>query len=168
MGLFGNKERKPRVVDVGAYHVDGLDYPVDEVVLLWGRLDYLLIRSAVHEKKYAQYILEFEQIKGIEIVSAAQIIEANRSVIGRAVIGGLLLGGLGATIGAISGVGTKQKRITENYLVINYVTAIEDDMKVMSFKLGEMIIAKKFVDEIRFRAGILDASTSEHPATVKL
>lgn len=46
----------------------------------------------------------------------------DKSVVGRAVAGGLLLGPLGAVVGGMSGIGTKSKKLDQesDYLVINY------------------------------------------------
>ncbi|XWN36814.1 MAG: NINE protein [Balneola sp.] len=46
----------------------------------------------------------------------------DKSVVGRAVAGGLLLGPLGAVIGGMSGIGTKSKKLDQetDYLIINY------------------------------------------------
>ncbi len=46
--------------------------------------------------------------------------QVNRSVMGRAAVGALILGPLGAIIGGLSGVGSKEKIVDKNYLVINY------------------------------------------------
>lgn len=58
---------------------------------------------------YSQ-IISVEEIKGSEL--------KNKSSIGRAVVGGIVLGSLGAIIGGMSGIGTKNMKIF--YLVINY------------------------------------------------
>lgn len=46
----------------------------------------------------------------------------DKSVVGRAVAGGLLLGPLGAVIGGMSGIGTKSRKLDQetDYLIINY------------------------------------------------
>ena len=66
----------------------------------------------------------FSQIIHIGYVdrdSLAKMIKKDKSVIGRAVVGCLLLGPLGAIVGGISGIGTKTKRIKKSeYLVISF------------------------------------------------
>lgn len=81
--------------------------------------------------------LPYSQITACVRIADTQIIEIqkNKSSIGRAIGGGLLLGPLGATVGAISGVGTKTKTKKEYsfYIVINY-TSSDGESKVVSFK----------------------------------
>jgi hypothetical protein len=60
------------------------------------------------------------QIISIKTASKGEIVSANKSVIGRAIAGGLILGPLGAIIGGMSGVGLKEKFIDKHYLIINY------------------------------------------------
>lgn len=74
------------------------------------------------------------QIMNIGIKTESEIIEQNKNVIGRGIVGGLLFGGLGAIIGGISGTGTKKKRINHKYLIINYKNSSEE-LCVMSFKV---------------------------------
>lgn len=61
-----------------------------------------------------------EQITNMSFATKETIIEQNKSVIGRAAVGGLILGPLGAIIGGISGVGSKSVLKGKYYLVINF------------------------------------------------
>ncbi|SBV94863.1 conserved hypothetical protein [uncultured Dysgonomonas sp.] len=60
------------------------------------------------------------QIISIKTASKGEIVSANKSVIGRAVAGGLILGPLGAIVGGMSGIGSKDKFVDRYYLIINY------------------------------------------------
>ena len=61
-------------------------------------------------------IINLQQTSG-EALSKTE----KKSVVGRAVVGGLLLGPVGAVVGGMSGLGgTKEKIINKDYLVINY------------------------------------------------
>ena len=77
------------------------------------------IRIATHSYRpildiHNSQIISFKQTTKYELVSM------DKSVIGRAVFGGLILGPLGAVVGGMSGIGTKQKMEDKSYLVINY------------------------------------------------
>lgn len=61
-----------------------------------------------------------QQIINVSSATQAKIISESKSVIGRAVVGGLLLGPVAAVIGGISGVGSKQKLVGNYYLVVNF------------------------------------------------
>lgn len=71
--------------------------------------------------------LSFDKITNIAWVTEKDVKDA--SVIGRAMVGGILFGGLGAMVGAVSG--TKKK--SETYLIINY-TASDGTLKAISMK----------------------------------
>lgn len=157
MGLFGKKEdksRKLKVMSMTFEHVEGLPYPVGFSVILWTPEKNFTILPFREKKKYPRVELGYDQIKEVEMVDEKQILDVDKSVIGRAVAGGILLGGLGATIGAISGVGTKKKSVLNRYLVINYTSSESQEIKVMSFKALEGNFPTRFVREIKARAGL--------------
>lgn len=60
------------------------------------------------------------QIISIIKTTSADIIQTNKSVIGRAVAGALIMGPLGAIIGGMSGTGIKSKLGLSQYVVINF------------------------------------------------
>lgn len=69
--------------------------------------------------------LQFYQINNSQIISLKrtsheELVNANKSVIGRAVVGGLILGPLGAIVGGMSGIGSKEKFVNKNYFIINF------------------------------------------------
>lgn len=66
------------------------------------------------------YRIHNSQIINLEKTTENELIKMDKSVIGRAVVGGLILGPLGAIIGGISGIGTKEKISEKNYLIINF------------------------------------------------
>lgn len=71
--------------------------------------------------------LSIDKITNVAWVTEKDVKDA--SVIGNAIVGGVLFGGLGAMVGAVSG--TKKK--SETYLVINY-TASDGTLKAISMK----------------------------------
>ena len=83
--------------------------------------DQIEIRQIVGGK--ARAYLSYDQVVKVGSVNEKEVEEADKSVIGRAVVGGVLLGPLGAVIGSVSGVGKKQKTKYKNYFVINYTAS---------------------------------------------
>lgn len=78
-------------------------------------------------------------------------------MIGRAVVGGVLLGPLGAVVGSVSGVGKKQKATYKDFFVINY-TAASGEPAVLSFEMvGPPVGFASFLSELKQKAGISDA-----------
>ncbi len=92
--------------------------------------DHLEIRIPLNKEKTT---LQYSQITDIEYGSRTDIVEKSKSVIGRAVAGGILLGGLGAVIGAVSGTEKKKKKKTHFYFIISY-TALDGDEKYLIFE----------------------------------
>ncbi len=75
--------------------------------------------------------IELDDINFIEKMNMSEVTEKNKSVVGRAVVGGLL-GPLGAIVGGISGVGSKKKNKDVGILIIGY-----GEDKQISFASGK-------------------------------
>lgn len=153
MGLFGKKseeekeqtrkEKKEkaeykkkisRYMNIAGVLVDGVpNIGERRIVKVYLLPEALLIRQESDDKSAE---LPYTRIKDAQVVTEKEIIEKSKSVVGRAMIGGLFLGGLGATVGAISGVGTKQQVNENQFLVINYSTADSEESKAISIELA--------------------------------
>ena len=109
-------------------------------------------------RKSEPYYLKYTQITNVGVVTEKEIEEANKSVIGRAAIGGLLLGPLGAVVGGVSGVGKKQKTKSNIFIVINYISSDSSEPKVITFlyptETNFPFSADKFVKELREKSGL--------------
>lgn len=66
--------------------------------------------------------LNYSQITDVYYGFEKDIVEKNKSVIGRAVLGGVLFGGVGAVVGAASGSGKKETTVTRFVFVISYTS----------------------------------------------
>lgn len=66
------------------------------------------------------YPIHNAQIISLRKTTQEELTKMDKSVIGRAVVGGLILGPLGAIIGGMSGIGSKEKFINKQYFVINF------------------------------------------------
>ena len=71
--------------------------------------------------------LRYDQITDVFYGMETEIINKNKSVIGRAVAGGLIFGGVGAVVGGISGTGTKEKKERHFYFIISYTSSTGED-----------------------------------------
>lgn len=80
--------------------------------------DYLQLRSVK---------LKYDQITDVYYGVDTEITNKNKSVIGRAVAGGLLFGGAGAVVGAISGSGKKEVKTQHFLFIISYISGSGDD-----------------------------------------
>ncbi|MGJ0843303.1 hypothetical protein [Clostridium tertium] len=149
MGIF-SKKNKNGDRSVNLSFVDGIDgYGKGLAVEVSFNLEKecLAIKSRIVKKPEVN--LKFSQITGVNVISEKDIIESNKSVTGRAIVGGVLLGPLGAIIGGMSGIGNKHKSETHYYIVINYKSK-EEEIKVLSFEIvGASLNWSSFVEELR-------------------
>lgn len=84
--------------------------------------------------------LHNSQIENITEISQNEL--KDKSTIGRAVLGGVLLGGLGAIIGGMSGIGAKNTK--KYYLIINYWDVQSKTLK--SISIGCDSSSKRFIE----------------------
>lgn len=93
--------------------------------------------------------LPYDQITEVKVVSEKDIIEKSKTVLGRAFIGSIFLGPLGAIVGGMSGVGSKQKSETNYFMIINYKSK-DEELKALCFEIvGATFHLIPFVEEFR-------------------
>ena len=97
--------------------------------------------------------LKYEQIKDVVYTSDIQKVSKSKSPIGRAVAGGLLFGGVGAVVGAVSGTSTKTKSEYHFYVIINYTSKDGED-KFLQYEDTTLGKGKQFIDELKNRCNI--------------
>ncbi len=66
------------------------------------------------------YSIHQSQIISLKQTSQEELVKKGRSVVGRAVVGGLILGPLGAIVGGMSGIGDNEQLKNKHYLIINF------------------------------------------------
>lgn len=121
MGLFGKKKGSVisdyfKLLDpVGSIKEGNMV----EVALYFDHLEI----SAVG---IAPISLSFEKITDVYYGIETEMVNKPKSVIGRAVTGGLLFGGVGAIVGAVSGTDEKQKKVYRTLFVISYTSNGEE------------------------------------------
>ena len=87
-----------------------------------GEVKVLLHKSGI--RIVAGFIIPQMDIHNLQLISIdfadqTQLLKQNKSVIGRAIVGNLLMGPMGAIIGGLSGTGSKSAKI-DSFLVINF------------------------------------------------
>lgn len=87
--------------------------------------DHLELKANL--KKHEPITLQYSQITDVFYGQETEVVKKDRSVIGRAVAGGLLFGGVGAVVGGMSGVGKKEKEVTRLLLIISYTSKDGED-----------------------------------------
>lgn len=96
--------------------------------------EYLYIYEDWH--KDINVSLPYSKITNVKCTSDVEILEKSKSVAGRALIGGLVLGPVGALFGGMSGIGTKQERQASNYILITYKSTPDSEENGILLKVG--------------------------------
>lgn len=105
--------------------------------------DYLNIKLAFGKQEAK---LNYSQIKDVFYGMETDIINIEKSSIGRALAGGLLFGGVGAVVGAISGSGTKQKK--SDIFIISYLSSNNEE-KVIQFEDTRLYRGTKVASKLK-------------------
>lgn len=117
MGLFNGKDKNGNL-KIQMYHIDGLpEYRKDSIIYMTINIDNRKITFKGTSKSNTEINLPIDKITAVGSVSEEIIKE--KSGVGRAIAGGLLFGGAGAVVGAVT---AKDKKKTIYYKVINYVS----------------------------------------------
>lgn len=107
--------------------------------------DHLTIKVPLGKQETT---LNYNQITDVFYGVETEIVEKNKSVIGRAVAGGLLVGGVGAMVGAVSGTGTKEKKERHFYFIISYTSSSGED-KFIQFEDTRLYRGAKVASELK-------------------
>lgn len=78
-------------------------------------------------------IIPLTRIKSAKAFNEDQLQEKQKSVIKRAIAGGILLGPLGAVVGGISGVGTKTKQQQVLFMTLDYTSVDGNEENAIFF-----------------------------------
>lgn len=109
------KQEKGYLETVHVTHVSGIQGLSNGANV---RLDLYPDKLMISDK----IIIPLNRIKYAASLMENQLIEKHKSVIGRAIVGGVLFAGVGAIVGGLTGVGTKKKKKRVNFLSIDYTT----------------------------------------------
>lgn len=103
-------------------------------------------------KKRPILVIDLKDISNVAIISDTELIEKDKSVIGRGVVGSVLFGGAGLILGGLSGLNKKQVQQNIDYLIINYKSNGED--KVVNVYANEGVFDKGFMKGLNYAVDI--------------
>ncbi|WP_025708038.1 hypothetical protein [Paenibacillus graminis] len=133
-GIEKSKKLKEEIAETGALqgiyvtHVEGLGIGNVECKI-FRFSDRVLIDSS--KQKFEIYL---DQLRAAEAKSEKELIEKGKSVVGRAVIGTLLVPGLGTIVGGMSGIGNKKKKgKTNHYMIFNFIDS-KGELSAVTFQ----------------------------------
>lgn len=147
MGLFSKKKKDNNLVTTSLNFYDGLDlfFKGEKLDVIYNKEDKKLIIKSKFKLKdtgeYKEHTININEITKAAFMSEQDIIEKKKSVGGRAIAGGVLLGPLGAIVGGISGTGTKTKKgEMKNYFILNTIDkVITFDIPITNFNYNNII-----------------------------
>lgn len=93
------------------------------------------------------------QIYSVAVTSERNIIETNKSPVGRAVAGGMLFGGTGAVVGGLTGLQKKQSTFMQYYLVISFKASSGADAQLVFCEAGRMLELQRFAETVHQNIG---------------
>lgn len=135
MGLFTQGISKT-AYSSSATFIDGIaGIPQNTPCLIFANSDLLTIQP-LHMKTAPNYNIQMLQITNVAIVTEQEIVEKSKSVIGRGIAGGLLLGPVGAIVGGLSGVPSKKVKTFSFFLVFNYRSADNAEISTITFQVA--------------------------------
>jgi hypothetical protein len=124
-------------------HVEGLGMGSAAPCELFRFDDRILIDAKTHK-----FEIQLEKLRAAVVKSEQELIEKGKSVVGRAVLGTLLVPGLGKIVGGMTGIGSKKKKgKTHHYLIINYLDS-KGDLSAVTFQDDFTLIIKKFCNDL--------------------
>ena len=149
--IFGKKNKEGNIA-LNVSYIDGIKGYFKSQAVQLSLDNELIIKPRIGKSPVVH--LNYDQINNVEIISEKDIIEKQKSVVGRAVVGELLLGPLGAIVGGMSGIGDKSKSETHYYLVINYISK-DNTTEALSFEIvGASLHSSSFIKELKQRCNI--------------
>lgn len=112
-----------------AHHVEGLGIGSNALCDIMQFEDRIQIESG--ESKFQ---IPLSNLRAAEVKTEQELLEKNKSVVGRALIGTLLVPGLGTIVGGMSGIGNKKKKgNTNTYFILNYTNS-HGELAAVTFK----------------------------------
>lgn len=110
-------------------------------------------KISINKKQF----IPLSRIKGTQVIQECELTEKSRSVIKRAIVGGVLLGGIGAVVGGMSGLDKGKRQQNNHYFSIDYVDKNGNEQyavfliaKKVSFLTKVETISKKINDKIGY------------------
>ena len=120
-----NKQKREGIVKYMRFkHIEGIDKLAKGIDVLISFNKYVCTIDGI--------LIKIPNIKKLEITSSKQLVDKEKSVIGRAIVGGVLTGGIGAVVGGMSGIndGSKETRLM-HYLTMTFN---DGNKAIFSFK----------------------------------
>lgn len=150
--LFGDNKDLSLIVD----HVEGIKVfdPEERINIIWKKEKRSLTFKSLIDKNKVEAELDLGKVEYIELTTEQEILEKDKSVIGRAVVGTVLAGPLGAIVGGMSGIGKKKKKGKERKIAIIGYDEREIILISNGFSIGIETFFKMLKDDVNDKNSI--------------
>lgn len=93
------------------------------------------------------------------ITTEIELIEKNKSVVGRGVVGGLIFGPAGLLLGGMSGIGSKKQNKKQTIYVISYVSS-NGEIKNITFGMPALMVSvtQKYDNQLKKKLETIEKS----------
>lgn len=147
-GIKKGNQMKKKTEDLGALaaldavHIEGLG--IGAVPCEIFRFDNRILIDANTHK----FEIQFDRLRAAVVKSEQELIEKGKSVVGRALIGTLLIPGLGTIVGGMSGIGNKKKKGEKHhYLIFNYLDS-KGELAAVTFQSSLKFVLDQFCNDV--------------------
>ncbi|MFD1179204.1 hypothetical protein ACFQ3W_23325 [Paenibacillus puldeungensis] len=137
--------------------VDGLPLADENAQLEITFDDYFLMITEHKMQGFKKVVVNMfkiplENIVDTVITTQREIVDKQKSVIGRGIVGGVIFGGAGLILGGMSGIGSKKKTQISDVYIVSYVSSA-GEVKNIIFSMPPMMVSvtKKFDKEFKSR-----------------
>lgn len=149
---MGKKEKPKKKVTALVKLAKG-DLPVSHLVQISFDNDYLLLEEvtgAFKLKVLNTFKIDASRIISLDVITEKNIIDKQKSVVGRGIAGSILFGDVGLLLGGLSGAGKKQKEISDYFFVISYYGKDNSEIKTLTFETsGSLWFCEELCDYFR-------------------
>lgn len=96
--------------------------------------------------------VSLKDISNVAVISDKELIEKDKNVIARGIVGNVLFGGAGLILGGLSGLQKKQVEQNVDYLIVNY--KVNGEEKVVNIYANEGVIDNTFMKALDYAINI--------------
>ncbi|NFA43404.1 SHOCT domain-containing protein [Clostridium botulinum] len=142
MGLFSTKPKDKMMFKL----IDGIGLNKGTYMDVCIKENHLTVCES--RKGYSINIY-YQDIINVTYGTYCDEITKNKSTVGRAIIGGVLTGGIGAVVGGMSGIGTKTKTKKLFAMYLEYMDTTTKNLIVLEDVM--LVGVKKFIEQIKIK-----------------
>ncbi|MBY6860787.1 SHOCT domain-containing protein [Clostridium botulinum] len=144
MGLFSTKPKDKMMFKL----IDGICINKGTYMDVYIKENHLTVCES--RKGYSINIY-YQDIINVTYGTYCEEITKNKSTVGRAIVGGVLTGGLGAVVGGMSGIGTKTKTKKLFVMYLEYMDADTNTKNLVILEDVMLVGVKKFIEQIKIK-----------------